>query len=155
MKHKYQWQGEPVKVKFGYVLQEEAVEKPMYRYNFECYTKEEIDGIFKVDHFVQSNGKHFSLIPAIEVESNTGYKFKLANHYGIGITKLLKGGWPNHAHFSLDGSFKESNAHYFAFKKFDLEGYENHESERRSWQKKNYPVEFERMEQLCAGFKSF
>lgn len=148
MKANYQWQGEPVSVRFGFVNQQENSEKPMYWYNFECYNKEEIDGSFKDDHFVKNNGKHFSLIPAIEVKSQDGYTFILANHYGIGISKLLKGGWPNHTHFSLDGDFNEDNAPYFAFKEFDLEGYEKHESERNKWQKKNYPAEFEKMQRL-------
>lgn len=149
---KYQWQGEPVKVKFGYVVQQENSEKPMYWYNFECYNKQELDGSFKDDHFVKDNGKHFSLISAIQVESNAGYKFLLANHYGIGVAKLLKGGWPNHTHFSLDGEFTESKAPYFAFKVFDLDGYEKHESARRNWQRKTYPIEFDRMEQFRKGF---
>lgn len=149
--NKYQWQGEPVTVKFGYVVQTENSEKPMYWYNFECYNKEELDGSFKDDHFVKDNGKHFCLIPAIEVSTGKSV-FILSNHYGIGVAKLLKGGWPNHAHFSLDGEFTESKAPYFAFKEFDLEGYENHESERRNWQKKTYPLEFERMEQFRNGF---
>lgn len=152
MKNKYQWQGKPVSVKFGYVNQQENVEKPMYWYNFECYTKEDENGNFDDDHFVKSNGNHFALIPAIEVEAQNGYKFLLANHFGIGVSKLLKGGWPNHAHFSLNGEFTEDKAPYHAIKKFDLEGYENHESERRKWQKKTYPDHFEKMEQLRNGF---
>jgi len=152
MSAKYQWQGEPVTVRFGYVNQHENASKPMYWYNFECYTKEEIDGSFKDDHMVKNNGNHFALIPAVEVTSETGYTFLLANHYGIGVSKLLKGGWPNHAHFSLDGDFSESKARYFAFRKFDLDGYEKHESERRNWQRKNYPIEFARMEQLRNSF---
>jgi|GEM_PF-3125348 hypothetical protein len=149
---KYQWQGDPVSVRFGYVNQQENSEKPLYWYNFECYTKEEIDGSFKDDHFVKSNGNHFSLIPAIEVTTKQGNKFLIANHYGIGVSKLLKGGWPNHTHFSLNGTFEESGARYFAFKSFDLDAFERHESERRNWQKITYPIEFEKMEQFRNSF---
>jgi hypothetical protein len=155
MKNKYQWQGEPVTVRFGYVNQQENLEKPMYWYNFECCTKEEIDGSFRDEHMVKANGKHFALIPAVEVESQSGYKFLLANHFGIAVSKLIKGGWPNHAHFSLDGEFSENKAPYYAFKKFDLAGYENHENERRKWQKKTFPQEFERMEQFRASMRNF
>ena len=144
----YQWQGENVSARFGYVIQNENVEKPMCWYNFECYTSEQLDGRFKDNHFVRANGLHFALIPAIEVEAKNGYRFLLSNHYGIGVSKLLKGGWPNHAHFSLSGEFHEDNAPYYAIKEFDLDGYEAHESARRNWQKKNYPVEFERVEML-------
>lgn len=146
-KHPYQWQGEPVSVRFGYVQQEENTEKPMYWYNFECYNRAQLDDTFKPDHFVHANGKHFALIPAIEVTYNDR-TFLLANHYGIGVNKLLKGGWPNSTHFSLDGKFKESCAPYFMYTKFDLEEYERHESARRDWQRKAYPEEFERMEAL-------
>jgi len=144
MKNKYKWQGEPVYVRFGYVNQKENKEKPLYWYNFECYTKEQLDGTFEIDHMVCANGDHFSLIPAIEVTYN-GTPFLLANHYGVGVSKLLKGGWPNHRHFSLDGDFSESNQPYFKFTKFYLEEYEHHENNRTNWQRKNYPVEFERL----------
>lgn len=148
MKGQYQWQGEPVKVRFGVVIQYENAEKPMYWYNFECNTREEINGEIKINHMVSNSGKHLALIPAVEVEMADGDKILLANHYGIAVHKLANGGWPNYGHFSLDGEFKEDNASYYAFKKFDLEGYEQHESNRRNWQKKNFPKEFERLELL-------
>ncbi len=154
MKKKYQWQGEPVTVKFGYVLQQENKEKPMYWYNFECHTKEQINGDREIDHMVMNNGSHFSLIPAIKVTTGSDSEFLLANHFGIGVRKLLKGGWPNHAHFSLNGEFKESAAPYFKIASFDLDGYEKHESDRRSWQKKEYPEQFEKLEALRRGAQS-
>lgn len=152
MKPNYQWQGEKVSVRFGYVFQEENVDKTLYWYNFECCNKEKVDGSFEPTHQVGANGLHYALIPAIEVESKTGYKFLLANHYGIGVSKLLKGGWPNHSHFSLDGNFKETRSPLWAIKSFDLEGYEAHESQRRNWQKRTYPEQFERMEILRNSF---
>jgi len=150
-KKAYQWQGEPVETRFGYVLQQENKEKPMYWYNFECFNKQKIDDSFEPDHFVRDNGNHFSLISAIEVTQH-GQTFLLANHCGIGVHKLLNGGWPNYAHFSLSGKFEEDPAPYFAIKKFNLEEYESHESERRKWQKKEYPEQFEKMERLRNSF---
>lgn len=144
----YQWQGEPVKVRFGYVPQDENTEKPMYWYNFECYNKKELNGTFKEDHFVRDNGKHFAIIPAIEVESASGYKFTLANHFGIGISKLIKGGWPNHTHFSLSGEFKESRSEPYLLLSFDLDGYEKHEAARNSWFKREYPDEYKKLQAL-------
>jgi hypothetical protein len=153
MKNNYEWQGKPCDVLFGYVLQEENTEKPLYWYNFECHTKEKPDGSFKPERMCCANGKHFAVIPAVQVTQD-GYSFLLANHYGIGVHKLKNGGWPNYAHFSLNGKFEESSAPYFAFKKFDLEEYERHESERRKWQKKEYPVNFEKLELLRQAGKS-
>jgi hypothetical protein len=149
----YQWQGEPVEVQFGYVTQEENSEKPMYWYNFECYNREKLEGGFKPGRDVFANGKHFACIPALKVTSKNGYSFLLANHYGIGVNKLLKGGWPNMPHYSLDGEFSESILPYFRITKFDEDGYCNHESARKDWQKKEYPEEFERLERFRAGFK--
>jgi len=147
MKLAYQWRGEPCEVKFGYVIQSENKEKPLYWYNFECYNSKQLDDTFKPDHMVKDNGDHFALIPAVQISQGKS-TFVLANHYGIGLSKLIKGGWPNHAHFSLDGEFKESNAEYDAIKEFDLDGYERHESARKDWQRKNYPKEFADMENL-------
>ena len=148
MKNQYQWQGEPVEVRFGYVYQEENTEKPIFWYNFECNNKEELNGDFKHDHFVANNGNHFALIPAVEVTYGKEKSFLLANHYGIGVHKLINGGWPTYAHFSLSGQFKESAAPYFAIKQFDLLGYEEHESKRNNWQKANFPEEYSRLESL-------
>ncbi len=147
-KMKYQWHGEPVSVRFGYVFQEENTEKPLYWYNFECCNKEDVNVNYDEDHFVARNGNHFALIPAVEVTYGNEKSFLLANHCGIAVHKLTNGGWPGYAHFSLSGKFKEDHAPYYAIKKFDLEAYETYENKRRTWQKKNYPIEFERSEQL-------
>lgn len=155
MKPDYKWQGEPVNVLFGYVVQYENTGKPMYWYNFECLTSEKLNGNREPDHFVMSDGKHVAIIPAIKVISQSGYEFLLANHFGIGVAKLLKGGWPNHCHFSLEGKFEESNEPYNKITSFDLEGYEKHESDRRNWQKKEYPEQFERLEALRRGAQQF
>lgn len=141
----YQWQGTPCTVRFGYVVQQENTEKPLYWYNFECCTHEQLDGSFKHEHMCFANGKHFSCIPAIEVTQGN-QTFKLANHYGIGINKLIKGGWPNHNHFSLDGPFTEDDPSHWVYKELELDEYERHESARRDWQRKTHPEDFAKME---------
>lgn len=149
----YQWQGTPCLVRFGYVTQQENTEKPLYWYNFECNTHEQLDGSFAPEHMVFSNGRHFACIPAIEVTQGKSI-FLLANHYGIGVSKLIKGGWPYHTHFSLDGEFKEDDAPYYAYKEFDLEEYERHESARKDWQRKVYPKEFSDMEKFRESIRN-
>jgi hypothetical protein len=130
----YKWQGEKVKVKFGYCRVEENHGKPLWWYNYECYP----DGD--------------AIIPAVVVTDKMGYRFMIANHFGIGINKLLKGGWPDQTHFSfdgifiVDGSFIEHN--HPMFKEFDLDGFEEHEKKRREWQKLHYPEEYEQSEKL-------
>jgi hypothetical protein len=143
----YQWQGTPCEVKFGYVIQEENIENPLYWYNFECCTKQNMDGGFVPDHNVSSSGKHLAVIPALQV-SQGGQTFMIANHHGIGVSKLEKGGWPNHTHFSLRGTFHENSTSFYAIKELDLEAFQNHESERNKWLKANYPKEYERLENL-------
>lgn len=142
---KYKWQGEPVKIRFGHVHLKENRERPLYWYNFECYIKIDIN-----DNYIDNYGfLGTCFIPAIEVTCIDGYVFQLANHFGIGVHKLMNGGWPNYAHFSLDGKFEEMDWQMaIEYKKFDEPRYARHEAERRKWQKKNYPVEFEKMEQL-------
>lgn len=153
MNSKYQWHGKPVKVRFGYVNQKENTEKPLYWYNFECHNRRQLDDTYQPDRMCSGDGRKFALIPAIEVTQD-GVTWVIANHYGIGVNKLLKGGWPNSSHFSLTGNFTESAEHCFKNTQFNLEEYEYHESERRKWQKENYPEEFERMEALRRGDKN-
>lgn len=153
MKSKYQWYGLPVKVKHGFVTQRENTEKPMYWYNFECYNNQMIDGRFEPNHEPDPDGLKHAYIPAIEITQGN-QTFVIANHCGIGVSKLLKGGWPNHAHFSLDGKFEEAWDWTAKITKFDLEAFEYHESERRKWQKATYPEEFAKMERLRESFKT-
>jgi hypothetical protein len=128
---KYQWQGEPVSVIFGYCVVAANQEKPLWWYNYECALDRDTK----------------SCICVIKVILKTGETFLLANHFGIGVHKLLNGGWPNYQHFSIDGNFSTSSPDPWQLK-FDLEGFEDHESKRRIWQKENFPDEFERMERL-------
>ena len=153
MKNKYQWQGTPCEVIFGYVLQHESIEKPLYWYNFECYNRQQPDDSFKEDRMVSANGLHYACIPAVKVTQGQ-QSFLLANHCGIGFHKLINGGWPNYSHFSLNGKFEESNAPYFAFKKFNLEDYEHHESERNNWQRRTYAQEYAKLKEIRDNFKS-
>jgi len=141
---KYQWQGEPVQVEFGYVNQKENLDKPLYWYNYECAMNK-----------VGAEWKHkFALIPACKVTSSNGSMFLLANMSGIGVHKLLNGGWPNYAHFSLDGEFHQSDERMWAIKSFNEDEYSERESKRRNWQKIHCPVEFERSEKLREAFKT-
>lgn len=130
----YCWHGEPVKVQFGYCKIFENKEKPLWWYNYEC----------------QQNAPHtFALIEAIKITTKSGEQFVNANHYGIGIYKLLKGGWPNCTHFSLPlESFEVSKMACYKIEKFDSIGFSKYEAERNKWQKENYPLEFEKMESL-------
>lgn len=136
-KNQYQWQGEPVKVEFGTCVVEENKDKPMWWYNFECNL---------------THPKGIAVIEAVRVIHETG-SFILANHCGIAVHKLLNGGWPNYAHFSLDGDFKASKSPVYKITEFDLFGYELHEAGRRKWQRENFPAEFERSEALRRVFQ--
>lgn len=136
MRNKYCWHGEPVKTRFGFCIVKEDTERPLFWYNFEC-----LSGRGTIQH---------ALIPAIEVTTNCHQRFVIANHYGIGVNKLIKGGWPDSMHFSLPAdTFKEDNSlALFTVKKFNEEEFSKHEAERRKWQKKNFPEEFEKSEAL-------
>lgn len=138
--NKLQWQGDPVKTKFGYCNVSENKEKNLWWYNFECNEDVILQGV--------------AAIPAIEVTYGN-QKFCIANHFGIGYHKLIHGGWPNYSHFSLpDDGFVEDHHSEFNIHKFDLEGYEQHEAERRKWQKQQFPEEFEKMERLRVCFEN-
>lgn len=139
-RNNYQWQGENVKVTFGYCQVKENLEKPLYWYNYECnwdfYYNKPKRGMYKS-----------ALIPAVKVKYED-QEFVISNHFGIGYRKLIKGGWPNHNHFSLpiDGFVSNlSKDEYinYCIRKFDLESYEQHESNRNKWKLKNYPKELE------------
>jgi len=129
---RYQWQGEPVTVTFGMMTVKKNTEKLLYWYNYEC---------------VQNAPDERAIILALKIEIGE-HVFYISNHCGIGVHKLLNGGWPSHAHFSLpeDGKFEATKMN--AIYKFNEECYAQYESERRDWQKKNYPEEFKRSEAL-------
>lgn len=149
--NKYQWQGEPVKVEFGYCRVTENQEKPLYWYNYECNW----DDYSEIER--RSTGDKHTHVPAIKVIYRDQI-FCIANHYGIGVHKLINGGWPSHRHFSLpvegfnSNLFREEREIYVILK-FDLEGYQTHESNRIKWQMKNYPKECEDRQKLIDQFK--
>jgi hypothetical protein len=136
MVKKYQWQGEPVKVIFGYCLVKENKEKPMWWYNYECRQ----DGT--------------AVIPALQITTQNDHSFFISNHYGIGVHKLINGGWPGCTHFSLNGG-EFTGRHTLMYTVFDLDGYEKHEANRRIWQKENHPEEYEKQQKLIDSFRMF
>lgn len=132
MKQNYSWQGEPVKAEFGHNMVKSNTAHPLFWYNYECSIERE----------------SFALIPSIKITQGDQV-WCIANHYGIGINKLIKGGWPNQTHFSLPiEGFEKNNTHAFAIKEFDELQYSKHEAARRLWQKNNFPEEFKRMQSL-------
>jgi len=144
--NKYQWQGEPVKVEFGEVLVTENKDKPLFWYNFECYYRLNLNDEY--EYIYCSSNKRIGICDAVKVIHSTG-EFIIANHFGIGVHKLLNGGWPNYQHFSLNGDFQATSwKEHLHLKKFDELGFSKHEAARRNWQKQTYPIEFEKMKNL-------
>lgn len=137
---KYFWRGEPVTVRFGLVKVEENKEKPLYWYNYEVA--------------VDNPASKFSFVDAIEITTKDSV-FCIANHFGVGVYKLLQGGWPNVSHFSLPGGsmFLEQKGFEEFHSEFNLIGYEKYERLRRRWQAKHFPEEFNKNERLRKLFK--
>jgi hypothetical protein len=125
---KYQWQGEKIKVRFGNCIVTEKKDRPLYWWNYECHPE----------------GK--ACIPAIEITTQHGNTFMIANHFGIGVHKLINGGWPNYTHFSLEGKF--STKPQLKYSEFDLDGYSHYEADREIWQAINYPEEYRKMKAI-------
>lgn len=149
---KYQWQGEPVKILLGHCKVKTNKDKPLWWYNFECEIQENENGYYVEK---RTDFKGLAFIEAVKVIHSNG-EFIIANHYGIGVHKLINGGWPNYQHFSLDGEFEELNwKETIHLLKFDEEAFSKHEAERRKWQKENFPIEFEKMEQLRLGAQKY
>ena len=125
------WQGEPVNVYFGSCTVSADKGKPLMWYNFECLQ-------FSMDGFYN--------FPAILIEYGKEH-FVLANHFGVGIAKLLAGGWPEHRHFSLPTDKFKQNDDYI-ITEFKRDDFEEHELDRKAWQKENYPEEYAKLQQL-------
>lgn len=125
MKNKYKWHGKPVKTTFGNCIVRTDKDRPLCWYNYEC----------------AENG--MACIPAIRVETKEGQSFTIANHFGIGVYKLMKGGWPDCTHFSLEGEF--STIPQLKISEFDADGYAQHEAERNKWQERHFPEEYKKM----------
>lgn len=147
MSKKYQWQGEFVKVRHGSCAIKENTEKPLFWYNYECLNA------INYDHKDESSYSEEATLHAIQVDYH-GSIFTISNHFGIGYHKLINGGLPNFSHFSLPNeTFHEQSE--WNIRNFDLQGYEKHEAERRLWQKKNYPIEYQKMEDFKNSFIKF
>lgn len=129
----YKWQGEPVKIKYGNCIVKKREDKPLWWFNFEC----------ALGH------SDIACVPVIQITMGDDYQFMIANHFGIGIHKLINGGWPSHAHFSVEGDFDTKPK--LMYSEFDHEGYSTYESDRRKWEKDNFPEEFKRFESLRRG----
>ena len=132
----YQWQGEEVEIKFGLASVKKNKEKPLYWYNYECT--------------LENPEYESAYISSIQVKTKKGSTFLIANHFGIGAYKLINGGYPNIQHFSFgdDAKFEEHKEYEDYDGVFQLEEFEEHESNRRKWQKDNFPIEFENSERL-------
>lgn len=129
----YEWQGEPVAVTFGYCEVTEKKTSPLWWFNYEVLTH-------KLNTPVR--------IHAVRI-TYKGNQFAIANHYGIGVHKLLNGGGPNMPHASLpwfdfvaDDKYKVERFHEIA--------YRAHEQARGIWQEKMYghTDEFKRLKAL-------
>jgi len=119
---KYFWQGKPVKVQFGYCKVQENKERPLWWYNYECFL---------------SKSKKCTIIEAIKIEGKE--PFVIANHFGIGVYKLMNGGWPNCEHYSLSlGTFSpcEPTKQNLIL---NYEGFSDHERGRIKWFFEKYP----------------
>lgn len=116
-RRKFFWHGKPVKAEFGLATVHENTEKPFMWYNYECMTSSIVCS---------------AMIDAVRITTEHGSTFILANHYGIGRYKLMKGGWPNCTHLSLpdDCSFMVDSR---SSVKWDEEGFARHEYERKKW----------------------
>lgn len=132
---KYFWQGEPVRAEFSAAFVDINEEKPLYWYNYECL----------VDSKIKK-----ALIPAVKITLKSGEQFCIANHFGIGASKLKKGGWPDHRHFSIPVECFVSNMWdtISSPTEFDEESFSEYESKRNNFFKNKYPIEYQKMLEL-------
>lgn len=127
---KYYWQGELVKVEFGYSLIKPNKEKPLYWYNYECSLGTE-------------------KIPAIRVIIDKDTSFVLANHFGIGVHKLMSGGWPGKQHFSLtDHLFHRSDDPLYLIHDYNESKFIEYELGRDEYFKESCPDEYKKIQDL-------
>lgn len=135
----YEWQGEPVKIKHVIVTVKKNEEKPLWWFNFEC------------DEY--GMGHSWAVVPAILIETKNE-SFIIANHHGIGIHKVTRGGWPNHQHFSIGKESikkvvdEKTGSVFWKYTEFDELRFSEHEAKRRKWQQEHFPEEFEKSETL-------
>lgn len=140
----YKWNGQPAAVEFGSCLVRTNEENPLWWYNFECYPsgKAHIPTLrITIEH-----GSRVCFTSNTFIGKEKMYTFMISNHFGIGVHKLLNGGWIEYTEFSIEGSFSTNIAARIT--KFDLEGYEAHEAERAKWQQRNHPEEWAKKQAL-------
>ena len=125
------WQGEIVKIEHVTLKVYENIISPLWWSNYEIA--------------INTAPNNYALLPAIKVIGHN--TFYISNHFGIGIRKLRKGGWPNHQHFSFENP-QEHKKCLESFESYCEKDFIEHEAKRISWQKENYPIEFERSERL-------
>lgn len=125
----YRWEDVPVDVKFGYCEITPSRDKRLWWYNFEC-----------------SLMKGIAIIPAVKITTER-FVFVNSNHCGIGVHKLLNGGWPQDPHFSLPLSTFHADNDY-AIYEFDRELFENHEQKRIEWESRNVSANRIKLEEL-------
>jgi hypothetical protein len=128
---KYFWQGEPVKVQFGYCKVQENKEHLLWWYNYECSL---------------NKSRLYTIIEAIKIETEN--PFVISNHFGIGVYKLINGGWPDCEHYSLPLESFSPCKPIEQDEIFNIEGYSNHERGRIKWFFEVYPEESKRLKNL-------
>lgn len=134
-----EWQGEPVKIDCGYCTVTPIADKPLFWFNYEC-ANSETPGEAK--------------IPALKVKCKDGDEFVISNHFGIGIHKLNRGGWPDQQHFSLPmDKFTSAGGEYIILH-FDKKEFDQYELKRDEWQMKEHPEEWTRIQGLLAAAKA-
>lgn len=115
----YKWHGEPVQVEFGFS---------------EVIPKEEMPGYWL--NYEHSQGKKW--IESLKVTTQDGKEFCISNHSGIGVNKLLKGGWPSNSHFSLPLDTFHPDPLGVVLE-FNRDAWEEQERNRDAWLKENNP----------------
>ena len=133
----YKWQGEVVQITFGYSEVNYNEKRALWWSNYECSKQQD----------------KIAIIPSVRVMYRDK-SFVIANHFGVAVQKLTQGGWPQYTHFSLsDAPFTSTQNSVYNIKKFDEKKYAVHEQARSKWQQKNFPQQYNQMQQLVAKIK--
>jgi len=133
-KRKLMWHGKEVKVEIVNVKVYTNAEKALWWYNYEIA--------------IEASCQDYSLLEACKITTAKGFTFYISNHHGIGIRKLRKGGWPSHQHFGLPSLCESDIKVLMPNTSYCSRDFLRHEQERRIWQMKNFPDEFEASERL-------
>lgn len=119
-----EWQGQPVKVKYGFCEVYTNKDKLLLWSNYFTLTSTGIMGKAQ--------------IKAIEVTTKDGEVFYLANMYGIGYFKLSHGGWPNYSHYSFNTEFEFVEDDAYIDTSFNKDLYEKFVLNLEQWREENY-----------------